>query len=154
MDLEDFLSPEQIATLDCMTRRMVPSDDGPGAAEANVMGHIRWRLEHPAYGPPRKRLASGLDLLASQCRKKHGKAFPECTAREQDEVLADLKKVRHVVVWQFLADVLSWTLAGYLCDPKYGGNRGEVGWEYIGFRPERRPGSSHFERGRDGDAGD
>lgn len=134
MALESYLTPQQIATLSAVTERMMPSDDGPGAAEANVMGHIRWLFRQPQFQSRRQRLTSGLDLLQSLARDRFNQDFTVCAPGQKDQVLEDLRKVHHPIVWRFLADVLSWTLAGFLCDPAYGGNSDRVGWTLIGFQ--------------------
>lgn len=146
--LETFLSPRQIATLSALTERMLPSDDGPGAAEANVMGHIRWLAGRPHFQSRRPQLISGLDLVQSLARDLFDKDFKACSPGEKERVLEELRKVPHPVVWRFLAAVLSWTLAGFLCDPEYGGNRGEVGWRFVGF--ERRTGTAQPDAGEEG----
>ncbi|MCA9665857.1 MAG: gluconate 2-dehydrogenase subunit 3 family protein, partial [Myxococcales bacterium] len=37
---------------------------------------------------------------------------------------------------QFYRVVVSLMLEGFLCDPVYGGNRGEVGWKLVGHVPQ------------------
>lgn len=139
MALEDLLSRRQIETLRAATECILPSQDGPGAAEADVMGYFRWRFTQSVTHNQTIRLREGLDLLESVAQNLHGKSFAACTTDEQDATLGNLGKIPHLITQRFLAGLFQMTLAGFLCDPRYGGNRDYVGWRAIGF--ERRTAS-------------
>lgn len=139
MTMEAFLTRRQIATLTAVTERILPSDDGPGAKEAGVMDYLRRVFAQPFFGQRRQLYASGLDLLQSVARELYGSDFADCTPEEQDRVLGELKKVPHRIALRFLVSLIDLTLAGFLCDPQYGGNRDRVGWEYLDFERRTAP---------------
>ena len=135
MALEDVLDSRQIAVLEAATECILPSGDGPGAAEANVMGFVRRAASQPFSESRKDRWRRGLDMMQSLARSLHGKDFADCTVAERDGVLEKLGRIPHPITQRFLDGLLSLTLAGFLCDPRHGGNEGEIGWRSVGYEP-------------------
>ncbi len=127
------------AVLEAASSRMIPSDDGPGAREAGTIDYLRAALELPVYRAQRRRLLEGARRLESTARRDWGNGFVSLGPAEQDRVLLHLQAGREDDAQfdggRFVHDLLSLTLEGFLGDPLHGGNRGEVGWELIGYRP-------------------
>lgn len=139
MSLEPHLSPLQIATLDAVSQRILPTGERPGARDANVLGYFEWLWDQPFFGRTREAMASGLDLLEATAQDLYGNGFTESTARQQDGALAKLKDVPHPIVRRFLHGLVQGTLAGFLCEPSYGGNRDFIGWKSLGFERRTAP---------------
>ena len=137
-------SPEPIppgidAVIEAASSRMLPSDDGPGAREAAVIEYLRAALDLPVYRAQRGRLLDGAHRLEATAQRDWGLGFVSLSPEEQDRVLVHLQAGREDEGGfdgaRFIHDLLSLSLEGFLGDPRHGGNRGEVGWEFIGYRP-------------------
>jgi hypothetical protein len=118
--------------------RIVPSHDGPGAAEAHAIGYVDWAGGEPRFQATLARLSAGADLLDSLATGLCGRPFAACAADERDAVLTRLQTIPHPLAQRFFPLLVRTTLAGFLCPPSQGGNRDGVGWEYIGFDPGPR----------------
>ena len=136
-------------TLEAATARLIPTDDLPGAREADVVGFIERQLATPQLAPFRRELETGAAALDFVGRAGFGRPFVALAEDEQDEVLRGIERgegstgtfaARH-----FFAVLLALTIEGFLSDPVHGGNRDEAGWKAIGWSP-RNPwvhGSHH-----------
>ena len=103
--------------------------------------HLAWWIAHDRFFFQRvaaefKRGAEQLDRIAQQM---HGRAFANCTPNEKDGVFGKLQSgsasTRGFDSERFLEQLLTFTVEGFLADPRYGGNRDQVGWKLIGFKP-------------------
>lgn len=128
------LSAEQQRTLEAATRRILPSNDGPGAAEAGVADYIARALEHKVLAPMRRQIATGLDTLDTLAVETRAKPFADCTTDEQDELIEGLQSSPDRLHQLLLNRLVMLSLEGFLCHPAHGGNRDGVGWEYVGHR--------------------
>ena len=115
--------------------RILPSDDGPGACQANVIGYFDWLTRQRFANHFLGRLMSGLDILDEFAISRWGHGFVECSAVQQDSVLCEIQAIPHVCTKKFFGTLINVTIAGFLCDPKYDGNRNLVGWQSIHFNP-------------------
>jgi gluconate 2-dehydrogenase gamma chain len=132
----DDLLPERLATLRAAMERVLPSDcDGPGAAEAGAADYVERALEAGIRPAVRQRLLEGLDLLACMARDLHGRPFADCTPEERDALLSRISEIPHPVPRRFLRSLITLTVQGFLCDPRQHGNRGGLGWGYVGYAP-------------------
>ncbi len=127
--------------------RILPSDDGPGAAETRVIDFIEGRLKEASSQRRCERFTRAADLLQDLSRQLHGRPFPECSAAEKDSVLQAFEGIPHPTLQRFFSELISMTLSGFLCPPGYGGNYDRLGWRYLGLNPQsaapisrRRPG--------------
>jgi gluconate 2-dehydrogenase gamma chain len=124
------------ATLAAMTERILPSDDGPGAREADVVTFIARELqgELAAIRPLLVQLCTGLDSAA---RGRFGYGFAALGAAEKDALLGELARgeLAGARGAQVFETVHTLTLEGFLSAPVHGGNRNEVGWQAISFSP-------------------
>lgn len=135
-----YLSAEvtrhQRATLEAAAERILPSENGAGARQANVISFFDWIISQPFFEACLPRLITGLDTVNSLAIAHWKKPFAECGAAEQDSVLREIQAIPHVSARRFLRTLINITLAGFLCDPKYGGNHHHVGWKFIGFHSD------------------
>jgi gluconate 2-dehydrogenase gamma chain len=122
------LSPEEATEIEAMTIRILPSDDGPGAREAGVIYFIDRALE-TFLRDQRPLVTSGLEELRAAVAARHPgvTGFSTLGPVEQDDVL------RGIEAGEFFALIRRATIAGFLANPSYGGNRDGVGWRWIGF---------------------
>jgi gluconate 2-dehydrogenase gamma chain len=152
------LNATQLRALEAMAARIVPSDGGPGAAEAGAANYINLSLN--GYPHVRDSLAAtfvgtsvqtqlpayvaGLAATDAYAQSKKGQPFASLSAADQDAVLTDMSA--GTATGTFLAGSASFfnlvrthTLQGMLCDPYYGGNKNFVGWAWVGYPGIRMP---------------
>jgi gluconate 2-dehydrogenase gamma chain len=124
-------------TLEAACARILPSDDGPGAREAGVIGFLDAQLATPALAPAAQALRTLARLLDEVAQRRHGAGFAALAPAQADELLGALAAgtlpVERFPQKEAFAVLHTLTLEGYLSDPRHGGNRGEVGWQAIGF---------------------
>jgi hypothetical protein len=130
------LDPLRRRTLEAAVRRILPSEDGVGAAETGVAGYIESALSEAALEAVRPGVEEGLDGLDSLARERFGRAFARCPAPAQDDLLAHLEGNAEPGPRAFLRRLVLLTLEAFLCDPRRGGNRGGLGWSYIEYPPD------------------
>ncbi|WOJ92949.1 gluconate 2-dehydrogenase subunit 3 family protein [Congregibacter variabilis] len=112
-------------TLAAITARILPTTDTPGAREAGAI----WFIDSMIGGPlqsMREDLHAGADAL----NRASGDNFATLSDAEQDAQLRAIENSDFFGLMHML------TLAGTFTMSRYGGNRGEVGWDILGF--ERR----------------
>jgi gluconate 2-dehydrogenase gamma chain len=131
------LTPALRLTLGAATARILPSDEGAGAREADVVEYIARQLEDQRIGRNRQLILRGLiELDAEADRRKHP-AVPARSPAEQDDVLAACArgelKLGKLPADGFLRALVVLTLEGFLGDPSYGGNKDKVGWRSIDY---------------------
>ena len=115
--------------------RIIPPGPGPGAGAANAIGYVDWMMASGSFPPTLERLADGAALLDSLARALCGAGFAACGPEERDAVLARLQATPHPRAQRCFAALVTTSIAGFLCPPAYGGNRGGVGWADAGYLP-------------------
>jgi AraC-like DNA-binding protein len=125
----------QRRVVEAAMRRILPSDDGAGATETNAIAYVEWFTKQERFRPMVQCFTMGVALLDSLAVATHGMSFPACDAEKQDAVLNLLRAVPHAAARKFVVMLTNLTLSGFLCAPKYGGNRGIAGWKYLEFEP-------------------
>jgi gluconate 2-dehydrogenase gamma chain len=157
-----YFNSGEWAFINASVGRLIPSEgEGPGGVDAGVPEFIDRQMElpygHGAYfylkGPfldnlpptlgyqlryaPREIYRLGIAAANSAAQKSLGKDFSQLSAANQDQFLAAMEKgeasFATVPATVFFAQLLTNTKEGYFADPLYGGNRGMVAWEWIGF---------------------
>jgi gluconate 2-dehydrogenase gamma chain len=118
-----FFAPEEARQMEAVCEQIIPSDDGPGAREAGAIYFIDYALSQtePHLQPV---FRVGLKELAAACAPDK---FNELGTPQQ---IATLKKLEQT---EFFTRALQYTILGFLGNPARHGNRGQVGWKYIGF---------------------
>lgn len=85
-----YFSPEQSELLAQLTGMIIPADDhSPGAREAKVNLFIDVMVSHSGQGV-QDQWSSGLKLVDAEALKRSGKPFLECSAADQDRILATM----------------------------------------------------------------
>jgi gluconate 2-dehydrogenase gamma chain len=133
------LTATELATLDAICARLIPSDEnGPGAREARAAHYID-RALGGALAPYRDDYSVGLAAVNVYVHMTlpAGHAFAELNAEQQDAILHDME--RDVPLGfipssaAFFNLIRGHTLQGTFCDPIYGGNANLVGWDLLGY---------------------
>lgn len=137
-------SSQEWRSVEAITGRILPTDDTPGAIEAGCVNFIDKALagEDRDAAPGYRSALAEIERL---CRARFDGGFADLTAEHQDRVLAELETAT-IEGWdavlaapdEFFATVRMHTILGFVLDPEYGGNRGYVGWQTMGF-----PGAVH-----------
>ncbi len=149
----EFFSPDQAVEIEAIAARIIPTDDTPGAREAGVVYFIDRGLATFAV-ESQKTYREGLPELQARVTEMFpGVAkFSAATPEQQDEVLNSFeehgetsqkaaKPAQRTIrprpgAQSFFETLRQHTIAGFLIDPDYGGNRDGVGWKLIGRERE------------------
>lgn len=139
---------EEWKLVEAITFRILPSQNGAGAREANCINFIDKALANEEAAML-KVYRSGIPALIAATHVTHGKVFTELDGTQQDELLVALQdgvakgwNAEALPSADFFEAVRVHTLCGFLADPSYGGNRDYVGWKWVGY-----PGPRHSEGG-------
>ncbi|HEX5513977.1 MAG TPA: gluconate 2-dehydrogenase subunit 3 family protein [Gammaproteobacteria bacterium] len=156
-----FFKPEEARFIEAAVARLIPTDDnGPGATEAGVANYLDkqlagawgagerlyrsgpWHAGLPTQGyqlpfTPAELFRNGLRAIENDLRENAKTSFTELSAEQQDDYLrlleAGKKDLDGIPSAVFFASLWQMTLEGFFGDPVYGGNKGMVSWELIGF---------------------
>ena len=128
--LPPSLTAEQIRALDALTARILPTDDLPGAREANVVRFIDRALATFAANQ-RSLFEVGLRDLDDRARRRRPDqgTFAALSSTDQIELMHTLEAENS----EFFDAALFATMAGMFADPSCGGNTDKVGWKLLGF---------------------
>lgn len=128
-----FLPPQR-ATLEAAVARILPTDEEPGAQEANVIEYIDREAARPEYEWIKKNLIAGTVGLDKNANRLYQRPFVKLGAAEQDEVIGQVQAASERG-GDFIRILVLLTLEGFVGDPAYGGNQGHVGWNFVGYGP-------------------
>jgi gluconate 2-dehydrogenase alpha chain len=131
------LNPHEARTAAAIFERLFPADDrGPGATGTGVLAYVDRALAG-AYRDEAETYRVGLATLDRIARQRCGAPFADCDAGQQDALLSEME-------WDALPDFLVPSQRGFFetlrahlqeglfADPAYGGNRGKLGWKFLG----------------------
>ena len=121
-------------TLSAAVDRMLPRDEDPGALDANVPEYIDRMLQTENLQQMRSNFVPGVAALERRAQRMFKTSFATATPAQQDELLTIFKNSPEKsgeAHWYEMLVVL--VMEGFLGDPSYGGNKGEVGWKLVGF---------------------
>jgi len=92
-----FFSTAQYAMVETLTELIIPTDDQPGAKEAQVARYIDFVVFSAAEHMPhlQEEWSEGLAILEKLCQQKHGKAFRALSASEQGGLLTEMSRPEH-----------------------------------------------------------
>ena len=123
-----FFTPAQAADFDAFSGQIIPTDETPGAREANVVGFADFALSE--IQPHQKTdFVNALKALDAQGAKTvpGSASFAALTSAQQVEVMKAMEKSPEFGLLR------EFTLVGFLSDPVDGGNKDKVGWKLLGF---------------------
>jgi hypothetical protein len=78
------------AMLEALVDTVVPATDTPGAREARVHVFVDLGLRDCYTAAEQQLFSSGLEALAAECAKTHGRAFESCSPEERHALVAAL----------------------------------------------------------------
>jgi len=126
-----FFSPEEAIEVEAISAQVIPSDDAPGASEAQVIHFI----DHVLATFDRDKQSAYTQGL-KDLRYKTQELFPafdrfsSLTSEQQIQLLTAIEKT------DFFELVRVHTIMGFLAKPEYGGNHNQAGWKLIGFEDQ------------------
>jgi Gluconate 2-dehydrogenase subunit 3 len=87
-----FFSAQEYRTVEILTELIIPTDDQPGAKEAQVARYIDFVVFSAAEFEPQlqKHWAGGLSLLEKLSSQKYGHAFRDLSAAQQEALLTEM----------------------------------------------------------------
>ena len=136
-------------TVEAITGRVIPSEDGPGAIEANCVNFIDKALANEESESV-DFLRDGISILNGAVSTMHQATFAEIPHEKQDALLEGMS-TDSVENWPSngtppseLFEYLRFlTIAGFLAEPMYGGNAGHIGWQLAGYPGPRHHGGGY-----------
>ncbi len=136
------------ATVEAAAARILPTDDLPGAREANVVGFIDRQLALPHFAVFKHEFLVGVGVLDVLALAHAQLPFVQGTDDDRDVVLTALSdgdgSVHGFDAAHFFDVLFTFTIEGMFSDPVHGGNANQVGWQLLGYTPDApRPGHSH-----------
>jgi len=92
-----FFTPQEYRDVEILTELIIPTDDTPGAKEAQVARYIDFVVFSAAEFEPQmqKEWTEGLALVNRLSRQKHGHAFSELSSPRQESLLTELSLPEH-----------------------------------------------------------
>jgi hypothetical protein len=124
----EFFDGHGAAEIAAIAGQILPSGDGPGAKEAGVIYFIDRALK-TFDTDKQEAYRKGLREI-EEARKR---MFPQSENIVSLSNAQQIELVRSIEKSEFFEIVRTHTVLGFLGNPSYGGNRGKVGWKYIGF---------------------
>jgi gluconate 2-dehydrogenase gamma chain len=129
------LTRNEASLLKVIADRIFPATDTPGAVEAGALDYIDRALagDYAPYLPLYRR---GLRAVRRYARQKFAADFSSLTDEQKDTVLLDFEAGQapaFTKAAEFFETVRCHVLEGVFGEPRYGGNRGLIGWRLVGF---------------------
>jgi glucoside 3-dehydrogenase (cytochrome c) hitch-hiker subunit len=88
----DHFTDEHKKAIAAMAEMIIPRTDTPGAQDAGVPDFVVMMMNECYSGDQRTHFIAGLNAFNQQCRDKYNKAFGDCDADQQKEMLTQLEK--------------------------------------------------------------
>jgi gluconate 2-dehydrogenase gamma chain len=123
-----FFTSEEAADFDAFSAQIIPTDDTPGAREANVVHCVDYLLT--AFDADRQTdMKKALKALNEQAAKTvpGATSFAKLSSAQQIEVMKAMEKTHEFGILR------EYTLVAFFGDPALGGNTNEVGWKLLEF---------------------
>ena len=139
------LSPEQWATLDAITRRLLPQEDTnrvdlAGAIDRGLSTGTGDGWRHADLPPDREAYARGLACVDAFARERHEQAFVDLEPSEQDGVLRDVSEGRadlhDFAMSKWFGDLLATATEAYMAHPA---TLARIGYDGMAFMPRWSP---------------
>lgn len=92
-----FFSAEEFETVQTLTALIIPTDDTPGAKEAQVANYIDFVVFSAAEFEPelQKEWIEGLKFIESESHRQFSKAFRSATEAERGKLLTEMSAEEH-----------------------------------------------------------
>ena len=92
-----FFEKDEFSTVEALTELIIPTDESPGAKEAQVARYIDFIVSSAAEFEPslQHRWTEGLQLLDRLSREKYQSSFREISARDKEKLLEEMSLPEH-----------------------------------------------------------
>ena len=87
-----FFKPDEFETVEILTEMIIPTDDKPGAKEAQVANYIDFVVFSAAEFEPslQREWNEGLAWLERESKRLHGKSFRQLDAGDREKLMMDM----------------------------------------------------------------
>ena len=85
-----WIPKERAAMLEALVDTVLPATDTPGAKDARVHVFVDLALRDCYTADEQRLFTTGLDALAADCTKQHGRPFEACSAEQRTALLVPL----------------------------------------------------------------
>jgi gluconate 2-dehydrogenase gamma chain len=123
-----FFTAQRAADYEAFASQIIPTDETPGAKEANVVRFVDFALSE--IEPQNKQdFAKALKALNEQAKKTAPQAasFAALTSAKQVEAMKAMEKSDD------FGTLKAYVLIGFFGNPSDGANKDQIGWKLIGF---------------------
>jgi gluconate 2-dehydrogenase gamma chain len=129
----EHLTPDQARELDAISAAIIPTDDTPGAREANVVRFIDRSLGtfNKGMRPDLEKALAAVEKAVA-AKTPGNRSFANLSRADQDTILNGL----FLFDRQTFFTLRGLTMTGMFSWPEYGGNTNKVGWKLIGFQDQ------------------
>src|ERR1700704_2351081 len=92
-----FFNPDEFRTVEILTAMIIPTDDAPGAKEAQVANYIDFVVFSAAEFEPglQKEWLEGLDFLERESQRQFGKRFHEASETDRLKLVTEMSAPEH-----------------------------------------------------------
>jgi gluconate 2-dehydrogenase gamma chain len=139
----EALSAEDARDVEALAERIIPTTQTAGARAAGVVFFID-RALGTFFAAHASEFAAGLAGFAAGIRADYGMQ----TRFADLETPVQIEAVSKSADTPFFEVMRTLTILGFLASPAYGGNRGTVGWNAVGFTDDHvfKPPFGHYDR--------
>jgi gluconate 2-dehydrogenase gamma chain len=131
-----ILPAAEARIVDAITARILPSDEAPGAREANTLVFVDNQLAAGDLAPLGNGVIVTARIVDGEAKKRHQIAFVDLDGARQDAILSDLADAKLDVKFpqrEAFRLLHMLTLESLFSDPIHGGNPNMIGWKWIRF---------------------
>lgn len=131
---DELLSSDQLDLVASVQEILFPSDgNGPGAGEINATNYLLWVLDDPYMDPDDVRyIINGIGWVDETSIELYNRSYSELTQAEKESMVASISKEDWGESW--LSIILSYIFEALICDPAYGGNPNQTGWNWLTYK--------------------
>ena len=132
---EKYLTDSQSEIIKAVQNILFPSDgNGPGAKEINAFDYLQWVLSDKEMDPDEvKYVYNGIDWVNETSEEVFSKQFVSLSNTERENLIEKISHESWGESW--LSVVLTFIFEALLCDPQYGGNPNQMGWNWLNHKP-------------------
>jgi gluconate 2-dehydrogenase gamma chain len=134
-----FLTEEEAELVNAIAEVLIPRDDAPGGADANVVGYIDTQLAG-FFADQQSSYRRGLRAFDETCRRDYGDSFARLSPEKKITALTALEKGAVTKTpWgdqspsAFFTLLLNHTMQGYYGSPRHGGNKDFASYRAMGL---------------------
>lgn len=131
----DILSKSQLAIVTSIQKILFPSDgNGPGAYDVMADKYLVWVLSDKRMDPEEKEyIINGIGWIDETSMEIYSNNYINLSQNEKEKLVADVAKESWGSSW--LSVMLTFIFEALLCDPQYGYNTEEIGWNWLQYKP-------------------